>query len=253
MRAPLGLSRSGDCGLRAQLSASASSLNSDRRLPRHARALGCSNSRQPASCGAWPLLSQRTPGAETLPASQWPHGLRPGTPGLESHWGRSRASSGSLAWSHKFPGFQFPPRNDSIFSRYSGAPFPRSLDTLQPQPAAPRPAPRARAPAPVESRVDPLFVREAQHPADHVAVVSAPTFVTHLRPAVREPDFHQPLGHGQGAPAPSNSGSQSHLLHLQVMLYLGGGGGVGPQAKGGNLIAPFRCPATLQLHRACLL
>lgn len=100
----------------------------------------------------------------------------------------------------------------------------------------------ALVPSPVEGHVDPLFAREAQHPADHVAVMGAPSFVTHLRPAVRKPDFDQSLSHGQGPPAPPNGWSNSYLLHLQVMLYLG----MGPQVEEGIPMTPFICPATLK-------
>lgn len=99
----------------------------------------------------------------------------------------------------------------------------------------------AHVPSPVESRVDPLFAGEAQHPTDHVAVVGAPAFVTHFPPAVEKPDFNQSLSHWQGSPAPPNCWSKSHLLHLQVMLYLG----MGPQAEGFP-VAPFTRPATLR-------
>lgn len=109
-----------------------------------------------------------------------------------------------------------------------------------------RPAPPgARGPSPVEGRVDPLFAGEAQHPADHVAVVGAPAFVAHLRPAVRKPDFHQPLRHGQGSSAPPNGGSNSHLLHLQVMLYLGAGPQAGKESQWhlSCVLPPLRNPA----------
>ena len=117
-----------------------------------------------------------------------------------------------------------------------------STPLLNKRPSAPVRCASARVPSPVEGHVDPLFAREAQHPADHVAVVRSPAFVTHLRPAVRKPDFDQPLSHGQGPSAPSNGWPKSHLLHLQVMLYLG----MGPQAEEGTPVAPFTCPAPLK-------
>lgn len=79
-----------------------------------------------------------------------------------------------------------------------------------------------------------------------MAVVGAPAFVTHLRPAFRKPDFDQSLGHGQGPPAPADDGwSKAHLLHLQVMVYLR----MGSQAEEGIPGAPFICPAILMEPR----
>lgn len=212
--------------------------------------------RDTAGRWAWPRQARRAPrGAGTLPANRGRHGCgraagrhspRPGC-GPQ----RAGASLAPLRTRPEEPfivpqGFstlQFRKGLHSSPLFLSPGPSQRSRHRfLASTPPSQSVSPSAHAPSPVEGRVNPLFAREAQHPADHVAVMGAPAFVTHLRPAVGKPDFDQSLGHWQRPPAPPHGGPKSHFFHLQVLFYLGRG----PQAEDGVSVATFICPATLK-------
>lgn len=92
---------------------------------------------------------------------------------------------------HDFPALQLHNSFPTAFLLSPTIPDPCPV----PRPSQVSPPRPARSPSPVEGRVDPLLSGEAQHPADHAAVVGAPAFVTHFGPAVRKPDFNQALSH----------------------------------------------------------
>lgn len=103
------------------------------------------------------------------------------------------------------------------------------------QPAGTLPHSSSRS-LPVEAGVDVLLLGEAQHPADHAAVVPGPAGVAHLPPAPIVLHLHGSLRHRHAQLGPRQDGFDPHLLQAQPRCLRGGHGGsrMGHGVEGGD-------------------